>query len=92
MANNSSKTVFNRGNPDNIANEAQRAKLGTVLAVSPAILRGAVASNVLELPEGLKARQVLNCYSAAGTTTGELTPVARETTPSTGEVAVDPGW
>lgn len=49
-----------------------------------------VANDVIHLPDDCKAAVVLRACVRAGSTTGELTPVAHDATPSTTQVAVTP--
>lgn len=79
--------VLNEANPNKLPVAAQVARLGSVLKLSPAFVRGAVASNVLALPEGRRAVAILYAYAVAGTVTGQLTPVVGPA-PATTEVGI----
>ena len=74
MSNRSGKSVLNEANPNRLAGECQRSKLGTLLSNGVAFVRGAVASHIMVLPENQKAAAVISGYSNAGSTTGKLAP------------------
>ena len=83
------KTVLDEANPNKEPSAFQIAKAGSALGVVGAFVTGTVTSNKLTLPTGQKALQVLSAFSRVGTLTGYLTPIATETTPTTGQVAVN---
>lgn len=82
------RASLNEANPNLVPTDLQRAKAGDALALIPAFAAGAVASDILVLPENAKAAQVLRCWAAGPD--AYLLPVAQESTPGAGEVAVAP--
>lgn len=83
------KELLNQANPNNVSELMQRLPAGNAFAQGPQFARGPVTGNVLVLPESAKARAVTACYVSAGTETGEFSPVAKGTTPATGEVSIN---
>lgn len=84
---NTVKDVLNRGNINTLANAAKEVKLGTALGLAPAFVKGAVASNILVLPEEAKAIAGILAYVTAGSVTGVMTYVAG--TPATTQFTVN---
>lgn len=96
---NSLKNKMDQANPNAIASALQIVKIGSVLRSAPTFLRKKVpALNsynlatvlAVTLADDAKAASVVRAYARAGSVTGELTPVAYGTTPSTGQIAVAP--
>ena len=84
------KVVLDESNPNKVAAGFQLAKAGTVLEKNaPQTVSGAVVSDVLVLPEGAKAAQIISAFGTVGTVTGYFTPVDQESTPATTQVAVN---
>lgn len=83
------ETVLDEANPNKMDSAQQLLKAGQAYGQIAMFKSGAVTSNKMALPEGQKATQITRAYSRAGTLTGYLTPVAPETVPTTGQVAVN---
>jgi hypothetical protein len=81
------KDQMDIANPANLADLQRLAELGKGLAIMPRMERLAVATNVAT--PSRPAVNVLACYALVGTTLGHKLPVATETTPAAGQVAVD---
>lgn len=97
------RTSLNRANPNTISDSLRKVRVGDLLGSSlPNHLRkvnmvaqansaGNLATlDTVPLPDDAKASVVLRARSNAGTVTGELTVVAKNVTPATGQIAVAP--
>jgi len=70
----SARQAINEANPNLLASAIQSVRLGDGLGLIPRRVRGAVASNVLVLPEDAKAEVVLRAFVTAGTVSGHFSP------------------
>lgn len=81
------KRELDKANPNNLPDLLRLAKAGKGLAIAARTERVAVASHLAELSQPAKA--IVSCFAVAGTSTGYKTPVATESTPGAGEVAIN---
>lgn len=81
------KAELDKANPNNLPDLQRLAKVGKALAISARTERVAVSSHIALLAQPAKA--ILSCFAVAGTSTGYKTPVATESTPGAGQVAVN---
>lgn len=83
--------TLDEANPNALPSAAQQTKMGKAFRLNSAhIAEGAVAANVLALPENARAAGLLSVYSRVGGVTGYFGFAERESTPGAGNAAVDP--
>lgn len=84
-------TVLDEANPNKLPSAMQLTEAGKAFRSNSAhIAQGAVAANVLALPENARAAGLLSVYSRVGGVTGYFGFAERESTPGAGNAAVDP--
>jgi hypothetical protein len=92
--------ALNNAKPETICDLFRAIELGSLLrAQLPQVLRRKTPATpiynlatlqTIQLPATARAANIVRATSLVGTVTGELTPVAYGTTPTTGQVAVGP--
>lgn len=99
----SEREALDRANPTTLATHLQKVRIGTVLAgnvpqhlsgVVPALQTNELATILgLDLPYTSRARRVIGATVRAvgsGSVLGELTPIVKDVTPTTGQIGVTP--
>lgn len=81
------REVLNRADLNTLSDSLRKLPLGKALALLAVTVRGDVESNVLELPDNMKATAVVSAFATAATSAGAKTPVVGS--PAAGEVAVN---
>jgi len=86
-------TELDKANPNNVPDLLRLGKAGSGLHQTVARFHtdtvGTVTANILTLPTGAKARQILRCWVTVGGSTGNKTVAVAEATPGAGACAVN---
>ncbi len=94
MPSRSLRDICNEANPSKLESGLQQARLGTLLALVPRVIRGTVTAGILTLPENARAAAILAAFVRAGSTLGPKTPVVPAATaagiPATTNVTTSP--
>jgi hypothetical protein len=83
------KQAANEANPNKLP-QVFRDRAGDLMAGSLRYFRGAVASDILTLPDGAKAAALANGFRVAATTTGAINVVGEEEALTAGDARITP--
>jgi len=84
------RAALNESNPNKLPVGGHDVLIGSALGLTPAYFEGAVAADILTLPEEAKAAAPLLVFARTGGTTGYKVPTDPETVPLAGEVSITP--